>query len=883
MWDVGEPSAITSSAGQYLFTNLVYGSYTVAVDPTSYPNGATVTGDPDATKDARTVVTVTALAPTVLTADFGFQGTSSLGDYVWYDVDGDGVQDSGEPVLSGVTVYLDLDNNGSAGAGEPTAVTSGAGLYSFGGLIPLTYQVRAVAPSGMTPTYDLDGTGSANLASVVLAEASNRTDVDFGYRGTATITGHLYYDTNNNDDQDIGEPDLANVDVIITDPSGVVFRVTSGSNGDWTAVVTPGSVEADVDETDPQFPTGYSQTEGEDSTTVVAIALQTVSAGNDGYYSPGAISGRVLIDRDNNGTGDEGLGGVTIKLYADADADGLPDDIFDPTAVATTAVSGLVGSYSFTDLLPGNYVVVETQPAGYRTVSDVDASADSDVVSNVSSVDNLIPVTIAAAETDSDNNFIEQTNCPTTWAEWQSRNPLGGLNGATLNPDGDRWSNVQEFVYCFNPSSGVYECPLALVFNGNGTIDATVRQVPGIQGVTYRLEYIADLNNSAAEGSGWTDSGLTPVLTTNPDGSVKATYVNLETIPALAGGTGFVRSVVAVDLNGDLDTDDAGEIVRSYVEGWMDQTFRVNCESCSLPFESCPVLVGTVGTIAGNGFDATAGLGGVQLSTLLDLNKCYYVDVLSGSYEGHRFEIDGGNSRGTSVTILAGSWRNTMTLLPGLAGSQYAIREYKTIGSQFPVASYGKGSSLSTADYILTYQDSQGKTYYVLDVNGTGRWVEPGSTNDQSGVCLDPAAPLFVHRKVTTLAQTQAGTVRQTKFALPLPAGCRMAPNPWPVAASMVDRGLLNPSNAASDPFVGATSSGAADQVMFWAGDTTLGALTQEVHYYLKTSSRDQYTRAGNSNLPITNHDLLFLPLRSQYYCPKTAHVDYVMPLPWVP
>ena len=84
-------------------------------------------------------------------------------------------------------------------------------------------------------------------------------------------------------------------------------------------------------------------------------------------------------------------------------------------------------------------------------------------------------------------------------------------------------------------------------------------------------------------------------------------------------------------------------------------------------------------------------------------------------------------------------------------------------------------------------------------------------------------------------------------------------------------------------PFTGATSSGAADQVMLWSGDTTMGSLTQEVHYYLKTTTRDQYTRAGNSNLPNTGAELLFRPLRSQYYCPKVAHPDYVMPLPWVP
>jgi len=70
---------------------------------------------------------------------------------------------------------------------------------------------------------------------------------------------------------------------------------------------------------------------------------------------------------------------------------------------------------------------------------------------------------------------------------------------------------------------------------------------------------------------------------------------------------------------------------------------------------------------------------------------------------------------------------------------------------------------------------------------------------------------------------------------------------------------------------------------MLWSGDTTMGALTQEVHDYLKPSARDQYTRAGNSNLPNTGSELLFRPLRSQYDCPKVAHPDYVVPLPRVP
>ena len=46
-------------------------------------------------------------------ADFGLRGTSSIGDLVWYDADGDGAQDGGEPGLADVTVQLWEDTNGN--------------------------------------------------------------------------------------------------------------------------------------------------------------------------------------------------------------------------------------------------------------------------------------------------------------------------------------------------------------------------------------------------------------------------------------------------------------------------------------------------------------------------------------------------------------------------------------------------------------------------------------------------------------------------------------------------------------------------------------------------------------------------------------------------
>ena len=48
--------------------------------------------------------------------------------------------------------------------------------------------------------------------------ALRRTDAgNDGYYLSGTVSGHLYLDTNGDGDQDSGEPDLDNVDVIVTD------------------------------------------------------------------------------------------------------------------------------------------------------------------------------------------------------------------------------------------------------------------------------------------------------------------------------------------------------------------------------------------------------------------------------------------------------------------------------------------------------------------------------------------------------------------------------------------------------------------------------------------------------------------------------------------
>jgi hypothetical protein len=116
---------------------------------------------------------------------------------------------------------------------------------------------------------------------------------------------------------------------------------------------------------------------------------------------PGQIVGYVL----SNSLG--GIPNVTVKLFEDANNDGLADNTTAVRTVTTSTISPNIGLYVMASLTPGSYVIVETQPSGWLNYDDYDASNDGDLVPNISGIDNLIPVTLLPSEIDSMNNFIE--------------------------------------------------------------------------------------------------------------------------------------------------------------------------------------------------------------------------------------------------------------------------------------------------------------------------------------------------------------------------------------------------------------------------------------------------------------------------------------------
>ncbi|HDJ2988837.1 TPA: carboxypeptidase regulatory-like domain-containing protein, partial [Staphylococcus aureus] len=141
----------TDENGKYQFTDLNNGTYKVEFETPSGYTPTSVTSGNDTEKDSNGLTTTGVIKDADnMTLDSGFYKTPkySLGDYVWYDSNKDGKQDSTEKGIKDVKVTL-LNEKGEV---IGTTKTDENGKYRFDNLDSGKYKVIFEKPAGLIQT-----------------------------------------------------------------------------------------------------------------------------------------------------------------------------------------------------------------------------------------------------------------------------------------------------------------------------------------------------------------------------------------------------------------------------------------------------------------------------------------------------------------------------------------------------------------------------------------------------------------------------------------------------------------------------------------------------------------------------------------------------------
>lgn len=232
--------------------------------------------------------------------------------------------------------------------------------------------------------------------------------------------------------QNNGPSDATGVVVTDTLPNGLTY-VSNGStpapasvvleaNGTTTLTYNVGDLTSLTNNGQPQTITIQATVDAGVTTTLVNLASVTAneaetdltnnSATAQSTPALGSISGTVYVDRDgdnNQEAGDAPIAGVLLTLL---NANGQQ------VATATTDANG---RYSFTNLAPGVYRVVETQPdAPFFNLDQTSGTAGADP----SGLNQIANITVVANEDSEANDFTEGLTLSKRQWFWTS----GGFN-----------------------------------------------------------------------------------------------------------------------------------------------------------------------------------------------------------------------------------------------------------------------------------------------------------------------------------------------------------------------------------------------------------------------------------------------------------------------
>ncbi len=322
---------VTDASGNASFVGLAPGLYTVQeVVPTGYK------------ATTPTSVNVTVVQGQDGYAEFGNTAVASITGLKYSDLSGDGVRQTGEPGLGGVTIEL---WEGTLKLSQTTSSADGA--FAFDDLDFTTYTLKELGAAGYIAT-------TPTSQDVTLTDAAPHGYVEFGNTRLASIRGTKWIDENGNGMLDTGETGGSNISIQLFNANAqtqAMAVTTTGAVGTYSfGNLRPGTYivkEIGIAGMRPVWP---------ESVTVVLNAGDSLTV--DFMNTPTAsITGTKWHDLNGDGihqANEPALPGVTIQLSG---------------AGTGSVVTDANGRYAFVALEPGNYTVSEVVPAKMEATS----------------------------------------------------------------------------------------------------------------------------------------------------------------------------------------------------------------------------------------------------------------------------------------------------------------------------------------------------------------------------------------------------------------------------------------------------------------------------------------------------------------------------------
>jgi hypothetical protein len=331
-------SVLTDVDGNYSFTNLHAGTYTVRAEvqagwiqtlPTSPDNYTLeITSGENATEQ-----------------DFGNFKLGSITGLKFNDVNGNGTKDNGETVLSGWMIYLYSPDINTL---VDSMATDDEGGFSFTDLFAGTYLVREKTQSGWMQTTE-------NPDDAIITSGLFVKNLKFGNFQLGTISGKKFNDVNGDGILDANDVGVQNWKIKIS--GAATDSALTDANGNYTfANLAAGNYSISE-----EMQTGWMQTLPQSGAYDVTMTSGLISANNNfGNFQYGTVSGKVYVDANSDSVysvGETGVANWSLVISKNGNA-------------VDTVLTDISGNYSFAQLTFGTYSVSQIVVSGYLTLEN---------------------------------------------------------------------------------------------------------------------------------------------------------------------------------------------------------------------------------------------------------------------------------------------------------------------------------------------------------------------------------------------------------------------------------------------------------------------------------------------------------------------------------